>query len=114
MSITIDYDPLTGIRTTFDYDPVSDKTIIGYDDPTGFTDKVLDWNKSRQANHAKQDAQVKRGLSLYARIPPMAQLDMLQRHGVKVWAPEHKRKMMALLNTSEYQDCRVSRRKHDR
>lgn len=112
MSRLLDYDPLTGIRTTFDYDHASDTAIIGYDDPFGMTDKVLDWNKQRKANAAKTAKQAKRDMVHYARIPPMAQLDMMQRHGVKCWEREHQQKVMDLLATNEYEDCRVTHLKH--
>lgn len=110
----LNFDPLTGIRTTFDYDHASDTTIIGYDDPFGMTDKVLDWNKNRKANISKNTLQGKREFIHYARIPPMAQLDMMKRHGVKFWVKDDRKKMMGLLNTNEYQDCRISHIKHDR
>lgn len=110
----LDFDPLTGIRTTFDYDYASDTTHIIYDDPTGVTDKVLDWNRERKADIQKNTLQGKRDFVHYARVPPMAQLDMLSRHGVKFWDKNHRKKVMSLLNTSEYADCRISHKLHDR
>ncbi len=114
MSRLLDFDPLTGIRTTFDYDHASDTTIIAYDDPFGATDKVLDWNKRRKANIEKSRLQEKREFIHYARIPPMAQLDMYSRYGVKVWDTNHTKKVMQLVNSAEYQDCKIAPKIHDR
>lgn len=110
----LDFDPLTGIRTTFDYDSASDTTYIAYDDPFDYTGKVLDWNKQRKVNIEKNTLQGKRELVHYARVPPMAQLDMYTRHGVKFWDKNHRKKVMSLLNTNEYADCRIAHKLHDR
>lgn len=110
----LDVDPFTGIRTVFDYDHSTDTTYVGYEDAWDTTGKVLEWNKARAKDVDKSKATAKRDFLHYARIPPMAQLDMLQKHGVKVWDRTHRRKMMALLNSSEYEDCRLSHVKHDR
>ena len=112
MSRLLDFDPLTGIRTTFDYDHASDTTIIAYDDPFGVTEKTLEWNKKRKANISKSVCQEKRDLIHYARIPPMAQLDMYSRYGVRVWDPEHTKKVLRLVNSNEYADCKIGRLIH--
>ena len=58
--------------------------------------------------------QEKREFVHYARIPPMAQLDMMQRYNVHVWDPADRRKVMQLVNSREYEDCKIAPKLHDR
>jgi hypothetical protein len=111
MSRLLDYDPFTGVSMTFDYDYASDQTIIGYHQDVK---PILDWNKSRAVNVDKNKLQAKRELLHYARVPIMAQMDMLQKYGVRFWDKNHSKEVMRLLNTREYADCRISHWKHDR
>src|SRR5882724_11995735 len=99
----LDHDPITGISEFFHYDAQTDSAQIEYRQDVS---KILEWNKERRVSAGKAKLQSKRDLLHYARVPVIAQYDMLFRHGVRFGDREHRKKVMALLNTSEYEYCR--------
>lgn len=73
MSTFFDYDPLTGIRETFAYDEMSGKAHIN---ATQDVEAVVERNK-KAANAGATDHGIKSGLWLYAEVPVIVQMQML-------------------------------------
>jgi len=113
MSRLLDFDPLTQLWESFAYNHADDSVLIGYHQDI---EPILEANKRRRLGpgKAKDKLQSKRDLLHYARVPIVAQYDMLFRHGVRFGDPNHRKKVMQLLNTAEYEYCRISHWKHDR
>ena len=113
MSRLLDFDPLTRTWESFAYNPHNDSVTIGYHQDI---QPIIDANKERRLGPGvvKDKLQAKRDLLHYARVPIAAQYHMLVNHGVRFGDPNHRRKVMALLNTAEYEYCRISHWKHDR
>ncbi len=111
MSRLLEYDPISRTWETFDYAHDTGNVTIGYWQDI---EPIIEANKARKLNIDKNKCQDKRDLLHYARVPIVAQYDMLFRHGVRFGDPNHRKKVMQLLNSPEYEYCRISHWKHDR
>ena len=95
----IDYDPFSGITTTFDYDFMTDTTYVGREQNVDF---LLDVNKSLQndTDYSKKGIQ----LSWWhmAKIPPLVIEKWQNEKGVNVFNKDHWPAVKKLLNDPEY------------
>lgn len=73
MAQFFDYDPLTGVKETFDYDESTGKAYIHATQNVG---ALVDQCKAL-ANSGDADAGIKKGLWLYAEVPSVIQMQML-------------------------------------
>lgn len=74
MSIIFDHDPVTGVTTHWDYDPITDKIHLTYEQDVS---KILDQIKekrltSKSFGHVEEFAH-------YATIPTIVQMEMLKK-----------------------------------
>ena len=92
-------DPLTGLMTWHDYDPVSGDTTIGY---TADSKPILERNKVLQNDSDYSKKGIKQEFWKYAEIPVQVQLDWMINKGVDITNRDHAKKMFALLNDPEY------------
>jgi hypothetical protein len=95
MSSFFDFDPLTGIRTDFDYDEQTGNVILQRSqDVTA----LLDYNK-RLANDSITDKGIKESWWLYAKIPPIFMLKMRAK-GINVEDGRHIDRVLQEINTN--------------
>jgi hypothetical protein len=111
MAQVIDYDPLTGLRMTFEHDELTDTTVIGYhQDCTA----VIDDNKAAMQNVERHKKQSKGEWAHYAKVPIGIQYKWLLEHGVDFGNPDHWPDVMKLINSREYCHLKRTTYFHDR
>ena len=95
----VDYDPLLGITTYFEYDHASDTSIIGTEQDVSL---LLDENKRLQNDDSVWKTGVKKGWAMYARYPAVIIQKWLNEYGVNVFDENHSKKVFELTNRPEY------------
>lgn len=92
-------DPVTGLETWHEYDPLTDETTIGY---SADSTPVIELNKAMQndPNHSRNG--IKREFWHYASVPVAVQVDWLINKGVDIHNKDHARKVFQLLNDPDY------------
>lgn len=105
----IDYDPYNGITTTFDYDHVSDSTIIGREQDVSL---LLDLNKALQNNEDYSKKGIKDGWWHYATYPSIIIEKWITEYGVNVFNRDHQKKILELTNRPEYRYLKTTTKMH--
>lgn len=95
MSDFFEYDPVTGVRTDFDYDEATGNVILNRSQDV---EALLDYNKAL-ANAGATDKGIKESWWLYAKIPPIFMLKMRQK-GINVEDGRHMDRVLAEINTN--------------
>ena len=95
----IDYDPLTGMSTFFDYDHSTDTTIVSYEQDVS---TILEENKKMQNCADLTKWGIKNDWWLYARYPAIVIQKWLNEYGVNVFDENHQKKVFELTNRPEY------------
>lgn len=99
---------MTGVKTYHDYDPMTKKSIIGYE----FRDAspAVDYAQSLANDGDYTRDGMKRSMLHGAHIPASAQLKMLIEDGVDVLNPDHTKKLLYLLET-KYSNLKTTPKK---
>lgn len=95
----LDYEPLTGVTTTFDYDPLTDTTIIGTFQDVG---PLLERNKLLQLDTDYSKRGIKKDWWHYASIPNVIIEKWLNEDGINVYNKDHTQAVYRKLNDPEY------------
>lgn len=94
MAEFFDFDPLTGVRTDFEYDETTGNATFHQSQDV---QHILDYTKAL-ANDSMTDRGIKKGWWLYAKIPPIVMLKMRNK-GIVVEDGRHIDRVIAELNT---------------
>jgi hypothetical protein len=94
--IFFDYDAETGIRETFDYDPIQDRVMItATQDVTGFLDLMNEIRK-----HPEISAKgMKEEWWHYASIPPVVEME-LKKKGLDLNNKDHMKPILREINAN--------------
>lgn len=95
----VDYDPYTRMTTTFDYDHVSDTTIIGREQNV---EGIIEVNKALANNEDYTKGGIKESWFHCATIPNVVAEIWLNRYGVNVFDKNHTKAVKRLLNDPEW------------
>jgi len=95
----VEYDPFTGITTTFDYDYATDTTIVGSEQDVSL---LLDVNKKLQNDHSYSRNGIKNDWWHYASIPSIIIQKWKDEFGIDVFNKDHLKAVYAKLNDPEY------------
>lgn len=95
MSEFLDYDPVTGITHTMDYD--DDKKTIAIHN-TQDVSALIDATRSMAADNAMDDG-IRKGWWLYAKIPPIVEL-ALRAKGINIHDPNCTKRMQAEIDAN--------------
>jgi hypothetical protein len=95
MSDFYEYDPLSGIRTDFDYDEQTGNVILQRSQDVS---ALLDHNAALR-NAGATDKGIKESWWLYAKIPPIFMLKMRAK-GINVEDGRHMDRVLAEINTN--------------
>lgn len=90
-----EYDPMTGVRTDFDYDEQSGNVILQRSQDVS---ALLDHN-AKLRNAGATDKGIKESWWLYAKIPPIFMLKMRAK-GINVEDGRHIDRVVAEINTN--------------
>lgn len=107
MKRVLDYDPITGVTTYFDYTS-DDKMVLTYSQDVA---PAVEYAKTRanDADYTKKG--IKNDMWHYARVSVVDQYRMLYEDGVKFWDPNDRKKVFQLLNT-KYRHCKTTDKHH--
>jgi len=106
----LDYNPLTGEYTTFQYNHADDTFTVGHHQDV---QPIIDANK-RQLIESDSRKQVKNGWLKYASIPNILIMKWKREHNVDFFNDEDWPKVMALINSREYCFLKTTELTHDR
>src|SRR5690349_698845 len=105
----LDYDPITGITTNFDYIPETDTTVVHREQDVSV---ILDINKALQNDESITKQGIKEGWWLYGKIPMVVIEKWLNEHGVDVFNRDHQKAVFRLLNQPEYRYLKTTTKMH--
>ena len=96
MSRVLDVDPNSGIKTTFDYDPLSDRIEIKQEqDLSGFLDHLQRIRNERDT----ADKGIAESWWHYCSIPEIVQIELF-RKGIDILNPAHAKRVFDEVNTN--------------
>lgn len=106
----LDFDPLTGETTTFEYH-ADDSFTIGY---LQDVEPLIERNKKLAADPDYGKSGIKQNWMHYASIPPVIIMKWKNELGVDLFNKNHEKRVMELINSPEYQYLRVTNYHHDK
>lgn len=107
MSILFDYDVETGIRTTFDYDPIRDQAFLTYEqDVTGFLDRMNELRNNPEIS-AKG---MKENWWHYASIPEVVEMQLIKK-GLSIYDKNHTAAILKEINQN-YPHLKATEKHH--
>jgi len=109
MKRLVDYDPMTGITTWFEYHPETDMTIVGREQDV---DGILDLNRHLRNDSDYSKAGIKNDWWHYATIPNILIEKWKTEEGIDVFNKDHGKKLFQKLNSPEYKYLRVTDKVH--
>lgn len=111
MKRIVDYDPLSGATTYFDYVPETDTTqiITEFDDVA----PLLELNKAMQNDDDFTKKGIKNGWWLYASIPNSLIHKWLIEDGINVYRREDEKRVFRKLNSPEYRYLKTTTKFHE-
>lgn len=105
----VDYDPFTGITTTFDYDATSDMTYVGTSaDITAY----VEYGKELQKHEQYSRDGIKKGWWHYCIFPPIIIEKWLREDGINVFDMNHQKKVYQKINSPEYRYLKTTTKMH--
>jgi hypothetical protein len=104
----LDYNPLTGEKTWFQYDQNDVMTITHEQD----VQKILDYAHLKATNADYSKKGMKGDWWHYAKVPNIVILEMKQKHGVDFFSEEDAPKVFHLMNT-EYKAFKTTDKVHN-
>src|SRR6478609_1090617 len=107
----VDFDPISGITTTFTYDHTCDQFTIAHSQDTT---AIQESNRLAQLDIDAHRAQAKNDWSLYAKVPNIVIMEWRQKFGVDFFNPDHWPQAMKLINSPDYRDVKRTTYHHDR
>jgi hypothetical protein len=101
----VSFNPLTGVRVHYDFDPTAGEGgshVLYREFERSVTDATLDRNAQLRGHGMGKEWR------LAASIPAEVICDMLTKHGVDFYNPDHRDGVIRLLNSNEYRKARVN------
>ena len=105
----LEYDPLTGITTYFDYAAETDTTIISREQDVSH---ILDANKALQNDDQVTKDGIRDSWWHYAQIPLVVIEKWLNEHGVDAFNKDHQKAVYRLLNDPQYKYLKTTAKMH--
>ena len=106
----LDYDPMTGITTYFDYiHEEGEKTIITREQDVS---TILEANKAIQNDDQITRDGIKKSWWHYAQIPNIIIEKWQTEHGVDLFNRDHQKAVFRLLNQPEYRYLKTTTKMH--
>lgn len=95
MSDFFEIDPVSGIRTDWKWNENDQQYTL---QRTADVEPLLDYTKGMANEVGKNSKDIKKGWWLYAKIPPIVQVQMRAK-GIEVGNPDHHQRMLAEINS---------------
>lgn len=108
----LDYDPLTGMTTWFDYEKSTDTMAITNEQAPSIVNNVLDSNAHMRHDDDYSRQGIKDDWWHYARIPNGVILEMKEKFGADLLAPKPDWKYVLKVLNREYPHLKVTTKTH--
>lgn len=105
----VDYDPLTGVSTYFNYDHSTDTSIVSSEQDVS---AVIEANKILQNSESYTKKGMKASWWHYASIPNIVIEKWKNEYGVNVFDKNHEKRVFRLLNQPEYRYLKTTTKMH--
>lgn len=105
----LDYDPLTGITTNFEYNYATDETTISREQDV---ELILDINKAITNDEDISKKGIKHGWWHYAQVPNIIIEKWRREHGVDFFNKDHQKAWLKLINQPEYRYLKTTTKMH--
>jgi len=105
----ISWDPLNGIAQYHHYDVDTDTSMF---ESVGDATPVIEANKALAQTDDLWKHGMKQDFVLYASIPTIVQVKLLNEHGIDVYKKEHGARLSKILESPEYRYLKCVNRKH--
>ncbi len=103
----LDYDPINGVSCYFNAE--GEKFFFTHEQDTRL---ILDGNVGLQNNDSYTKKGIKEDFWHYATIPTVVEMEWLNKYGVSLDNPDHKKKVFELLNHPDYRNLKTTSKKH--
>lgn len=108
----LDYDPLTGTRTWFDYENSTDTTFITTDQSAEHVNSIIDQNAVMRADADYSRNGMKNDMWHYARIPNGVALEIKAKYGLDMFAAKPDWKSIFKIINRDYPALKVTDKTH--
>ena len=109
MKQLLDYDPIRGMSCFMEVDHATNKLMLTHEQDVG---KIIDANKNDANDIDKTRRGWKQDWWKYASIPAIVEVQWLQKFGVSLDNPGHKKKIFQLLNHPDYKYLKSTSKVH--
>jgi len=108
----LDYDPLTGTTTWFEYEHSTDTMSIGTEQSAELVNSIIDQNTEMRhdADYSRQG--MKRDMWHYARIPNGVALEIKKKYGLDVFSSKPDWKSIFKIINRDYPMLKVTEKTH--
>lgn len=108
----LDYDPISGMSTWFDYEKSTDSMVITNEQDGSHISRILDQAKAFRNDDDYSKQGIKEDWWHYARIPNGVILEMKEKHGVDLMARKIDWKKAFKVINREYPALKVTTKTH--
>lgn len=105
----LDYDPIRGVSCFYEYKPGTQEVVLTHEQDVG---AILDANKAAAADDDKTKRGIKQDWWKYASVPAIVEIEWLQKYGVDLNNPHHKKRVFQLLNHPDYRYLKATAKTH--
>ena len=103
----LDYDPLRGVSCFMEVR--GDQMMLTHEQDV---QPILDRNKAAAADADKTARGIKQDWWKYASVPTVVEMEWLQKFGVDLGNPHHKKRVFDLLNHPDYRYLKTTEKFH--
>jgi hypothetical protein len=109
MKRLLDYDPLRGVSCYMDVDHATNKLTLTHEQDVS---AILEQNRREAADEGFTSRGIKHDWWKYASVPAIVEIEWLNKFGVDLANPGHKRKVFQLLNHPDYKYLKTTSKYH--
>lgn len=105
----LDYDPVRGVSCYMQVEASENRLVMTHEQDVS---AILDANKRDQNDEDKTRRGWKNDWWKYATVPAIVEIEWMQKYGVDLSNPEHKKKVFDLLNHPDYKYLKTTNKVH--
>ena len=105
----LDYDPLTGVSCYMEVDHAKNHLSLTHEQDVSH---ILDKNKAAANDDDKTKRGIKQDWWKYASVPAIVEIEWLNKFGVDLGNPHHKKRVFQLLNHPDYRFLKTTSKVH--
>lgn len=103
----LDYDPINGVSCYFNSQ--GGEVVFTHEQDIS---RILSDNREEANDEEKTKQGIKNDWWKYASVPTVVEVEWLQKYGVSLDNPDHKKKVFSLLNSPEYRYLKTTTKMH--